>query len=190
MKEAATGHVHWRTLAAVAERFLEDGCSLITSLRYTNCMRCFLFFYCPSFYSTIIWSDLNDTHVPIFLACESCPATRDQWWGHPIRRWHFCAGLPKRISSRHAGVAKIKGFWKNDMYVQYHFVKKFKFSSVKFFLKIVQYSIYGKLEGSRCKVIFEEGFFNMRLRNARIFIHTYINEEAVSNFFFTRSFYY
>ncbi len=31
-QEAATGHVHWRTLAAVAERFLEVGCSLISSL--------------------------------------------------------------------------------------------------------------------------------------------------------------
>jgi hypothetical protein len=31
-REASTGHVHSRTLAAVAERFLEDGCSLITSL--------------------------------------------------------------------------------------------------------------------------------------------------------------
>jgi hypothetical protein len=31
-REAATGHVHWRTLVAVADRFLEDGCSLISSL--------------------------------------------------------------------------------------------------------------------------------------------------------------
>ncbi len=31
-REAATGHVHWRTLVAVAERFLEVGCSLISSL--------------------------------------------------------------------------------------------------------------------------------------------------------------
>ncbi len=31
-REAATGHVHWRTLVAVAERFLGVGCSLLTSL--------------------------------------------------------------------------------------------------------------------------------------------------------------
>ncbi len=31
-REAATRHVHCRTLIAVAERFLEVGCSLISSL--------------------------------------------------------------------------------------------------------------------------------------------------------------
>jgi hypothetical protein len=40
-REAATGLVHCRTLVAVAERFLEVGCSLISSLdvphRIFNC---------------------------------------------------------------------------------------------------------------------------------------------------------
>jgi hypothetical protein len=35
-REAATMHVHWRTLVAVAERFLGVGCSLITSLVAPN----------------------------------------------------------------------------------------------------------------------------------------------------------
>ncbi len=35
-REAATGHVHCRTLVAVAERFREVGCSLITSLALTH----------------------------------------------------------------------------------------------------------------------------------------------------------
>ncbi len=33
---SATRYVHWRTLAAVAERFLEVGCSLISSLSRTH----------------------------------------------------------------------------------------------------------------------------------------------------------
>ncbi len=35
-REAATGHVHCRTLVAVAERFREVGCSLISSLGLTD----------------------------------------------------------------------------------------------------------------------------------------------------------
>ncbi len=35
-REAATGHVHWRTLVAVADKFLEVGCSLISSLDRTE----------------------------------------------------------------------------------------------------------------------------------------------------------
>jgi hypothetical protein len=35
-REAATGHVHCRTLVAVAERFREVRCSLISSLSQTD----------------------------------------------------------------------------------------------------------------------------------------------------------
>jgi hypothetical protein len=47
-REAATGHVHWRTLVAVAERFLGVGCSLLTSLVSANEYSCAVCTWSPN----------------------------------------------------------------------------------------------------------------------------------------------